>query len=209
MNHPAEVSPKNTYRVMAAAALILIGVLSVAIYNLSKLNSGTWVISALTEPNLSEVSPIQDLPSFQFPHSFGGHWTLLTFWAYWCGPCLEEMPALNSLSQQWQGPDFQIITVNVDTPDSESFESARTFLTENAIVLPTHYDKSGEVKKAFAVTELPRHFLINPEKKIVWQARGAFKWNDIKTRDQLIKIMETAAVSKEPLTRDSNPESVE
>jgi hypothetical protein len=32
--------------------------------------------------------------------------------------------------------------------------------------------------------------LISPEKKIVWQAKGAFKWNDAKARDQLMKLME-------------------
>jgi hypothetical protein len=40
------------------------------------------------------------------------------------------------------------------------------------------------------VSDLPQHFLISPDKKIVWQAKGAFKWNDSKARDQLMKLME-------------------
>lgn len=204
---------------MAIAAIALIGV---AIYSLSQLNNKVWT-STLTDP-IVHPTLRQNLPQFEYmdegkglkltPASFEGHWTLLSFWAHWCAPCLEEMPALNQLTQQWQGPEFEVITVNVDDIHSDDYEAAKTFLSEQNIALPTLFDKSGELKKAFGVSDLPQHFLINPEKQIVWQARGAYKWADAKARDQLMKVMEEEveqedAKGPDGSDQDSEPESEE
>ena len=194
---------------MAIAAIVLI---AVAIYSLSQLNTATWT-SNLKDPVLNP-SLRQDLPHFEYSdeskslkaQNFEGKWTLLTFWAYWCGPCLEEMPALNQLGQQWQGPEFNIVTVNIDDPKSENYESARKFLTVNSVILPTLFDKTGELKRAFGVSDLPRHFLINPEAKIVWQATGAFKWSGSQAQAQLMKLMENEN-EKEDATETQGQES--
>ena len=203
---------------MAVAAIVLIGV---AIYSLSQLKQGGWT-SSLKDPVLNPTLR-QELPQFEYSsegkslkaQNFEGKWTLLTFWAYWCAPCLEEMPGLNQLGQQWQGPEFEVVTVNVDDFPSENYEAARHFVTDESIVLPTLFDKTGDLKKAFGVKDLPHHFLISPEKKIVWQAIGSFKWNDDKARAQLLRIMEKETETqdlkdpKEEPDQDSEPESAE
>lgn len=211
-SEPQENSPKKTYRLMAGMAIAVIVLIGIAIYSLSQLNPTTWT-SSLKDPVLNP-SLRQELPQFEYSdegktlkaQNFEGKWTLLTFWAIWCGPCMEELPALNQLGQQWQGPEFNIVTVNIDDVHSENFEAARRFLTANSIILPTLFDKTGDLKKAFGVTELPRHFLINPEKKIVWQATGAYKWNEAKARDQLMKLMENET-EKEDSTESPDQDS--
>jgi thiol-disulfide isomerase/thioredoxin len=44
-----------------------------------------------------------------------GRTILLNLWATWCVPCRKEMPALEALQQKAGGPDFQVVTVNIDT----------------------------------------------------------------------------------------------
>lgn len=186
---------------MAGVALAVMCLIGVAIYSLSQLKETVWT-SSLQELSVQAVES-RALPDFQFkdgdqtlkPADFHGHWTLLSFWAHWCGPCLEEMPALNQLGEQWQSTALQVLTVNVDDPTSESFESARQFLTDNEITLPTFYDRQKVLKNAFGVEELPQHFLINPQGQVVWRAVGAFKWNDPKARDQLVLVMGDEAFS--------------
>ncbi|WP_425374998.1 thiol:disulfide interchange protein TlpA [Oharaeibacter diazotrophicus] len=46
-----------------------------------------------------------------------GKATLLNLWATWCVPCRAEMPALDRLQAARGGPDFQVLTLNVDTGD--------------------------------------------------------------------------------------------
>ena len=88
------------------------------------------------------------------------------------------MPGLNQLALSWQGPEFQVLTVNVDPEGSENLELSKKYLTEAQISLPTHYDSKGQLNKAFGVKEYPRHFLGIPEGKIIWEATGAYRWND-------------------------------
>lgn len=182
---------------MAAVAVAVLILLGGAIYSLSRFESATAVVT-LKQPGIV-ITDRKNLPQFEYAaddkmfstQTLVGKWTLISFWAAWCQPCLDEMPALNQLSQNWQGPEFQVITVNTDEPGSENFEVARDFLVANEIVMPTYFDKDGKLKKAFQVDAVPRHFLVSPKGEIVWEGQGAFTWNDGKTRDQLLKVMET------------------
>ncbi|WP_417490694.1 TlpA family protein disulfide reductase [Maricaulis sp.] len=56
---------------------------------------------------------------------YRGKVILLNLWATWCGPCVEEMPALNRLQQQFGGEDFDVVTISFDrefAPVTEFFE---------------------------------------------------------------------------------------
>ena len=46
-----------------------------------------------------------------------GRTVLLNLWATWCVPCREEMPALDGLQAKLGGPNFEVVTVNIDTRD--------------------------------------------------------------------------------------------
>lgn len=39
---------------------------------------------------------------------------MVNFWASWCAPCREEIPALNRLQQQYGGQGLQIVGVAID-----------------------------------------------------------------------------------------------
>lgn len=181
---------------MAIVAVAIIGLLSLAIYSLSRMQTKPW--SSTLETLKIQSTFRKDLPQFEHkdgeklinPRHFEGHWTLLTFWSYSCPPCLQEMPALNALALSWQGGELEVLTVNTDPKDSDNFVFAKKFLQEEEIELPTVFDRDQVIAKAFDVTVFPRHFLINPEAKIVWEASGAFAWNDPKARDQLLKLIE-------------------
>ena len=45
---------------------------------------------------------------------YRGQVILVNFWATWCGPCVEEMPALNRLQSELGGDDFQVVTISLD-----------------------------------------------------------------------------------------------
>ncbi len=177
-------------------AFAIAGLLGLAIFSLSKLNVSPWSAS-LDSVTITE-SDRKNLPEFEHEeltrllNSATGEnkWVLLSFWSYTCGPCLVELPTLNALAQAWQGPPFQILTINVDPEGSDEMEAAKNWILEEQIALPTIFDPQHTVKTAFKVDAYPTHFLISPAKEIHWQTVGAFNWNESESRDQLIRVME-------------------
>ncbi len=180
---------------MAGMSLVAMACIGLAIYSLSQLKETTWTRS-LRELTLSPMEQ-RLAPEFNFSgggrtfrsSDLRGNWTLISFWAHWCAPCLDEMPSLNEMMEAWQSTTLRVLTVNVDAPNSDSFEAARSFLTENEIRIPTIFDTEGVLKQAFQVRELPQHFLVNPEGNIVWHAIGAYKWDSPAARDELMRTM--------------------
>jgi thiol-disulfide isomerase/thioredoxin len=47
---------------------------------------------------------------------FQGRIVVVNFWATWCVPCREEMPAFSRLHERWQSKGVQFVGVAQDTP---------------------------------------------------------------------------------------------
>ena len=56
-----------------------------------------------------------------------GKVALIVYWATWCAPCLEEIPALIALREEFGRNDVDIIGVSLDQPskDIDSFVNSR------------------------------------------------------------------------------------
>src|SRR6185437_11518328 len=56
-----------------------------------------------------------------------GKTVLVNLWATWCVPCRKEMPALEGLQTKLEGPNFEVVAINIDTRDPEK---PRNFLKQ-------------------------------------------------------------------------------
>ncbi|MGA9549027.1 MAG: TlpA disulfide reductase family protein [Rhodomicrobium sp.] len=78
----------------------------------------------LAEPRLQERAPAltvttSDGRDFDLA-AMGGKVVLVTFWATWCGPCLEEMPALEKYYLEHKADGFEVIALSVDRPGNRA-----------------------------------------------------------------------------------------
>lgn len=94
-----------------------------------------------TEPP-SLVSQLR--PGFTFPDVSGkqrnvmewnGKVLVINFWGTWCGPCKEEIPAFNTLQQQYRAKGVQFIGVALDDR-----ETVQDYLETNAMDYPVLVD---------------------------------------------------------------------
>jgi cytochrome c biogenesis protein CcmG, thiol:disulfide interchange protein DsbE len=138
--------------------------------------SGAWI--ALSAPGPGETTggqipaPRQGFlaPDFTLEDLAGnpvqlsalrGQPVLLNFWASWCPPCKEEMPAMQRVHSEYAGQGFMILAVNTTYQDSES--EARRFLQQGGLTFPVVFDRTGEASRLYETRALPTSFFIDAD----------------------------------------------
>jgi len=102
-----------------------------------------------------------------------GKWILLNFWASWCVPCREEMPALERLANRLPRDRFQLVGVNVGE-DSGTVDKA---IAELGISFPVLRDEEANVTNQFRVQFLPTTWIVTPDGSLLGRIAGAIEWD--------------------------------
>ena len=106
---------------------------------------------------------------------FKGQFLLVNLWATWCGPCVEEMPALDRL-QTKLGQRLTILAISQDRRGAAVVDPflAKAGITHLAVFL----DPKSAAIDAFGVQGLPTSFLIGRDGMILGKLEGAAKWDE-------------------------------
>jgi len=102
-----------------------------------------------------------------------GKVVLLNFWATWCGPCKEEMPALARLQSRFDSRQFQVVTVTTDRHP----KGIKQYLDYLGIHLTVLFDEHEDVSRSFMVRGLPTTVLIAQDGRAVGRAVGPRVWD--------------------------------
>jgi thiol-disulfide isomerase/thioredoxin len=100
-----------------------------------------------------------DGSSVDVAKAVAGRVVVLNLWAYWCGPCREELPAMAEY-QQRVGPDVTVLTVHQD----ENETAAVSLLAELGVRLPTLQDGRRLIAAALKVPNvMPATVVLRPD----------------------------------------------
>ena len=93
-------------------------------------------------------------------------YTLVDFWASWCGPCMEEVPHLKQAYDKFHGQGFEIYGVSLDNDNDKWLGAIR----EHGMGWVQVSDLNGFdnlAAKDYAVQSIPSNFLIDAQGRIV------------------------------------------
>ena len=119
---------------------------------------------------------------------YRGKLVFLNFWATWCLPCIEEMPAMETLNQTFKDRKFQMLAISVDN----NWELVNQFYKEYKLTLPTFLDPGHQVANLFKVNKFPETFLIDGNGYVI-KHTWAERWADPRVMsniDSLIRQQE-------------------
>jgi peroxiredoxin len=117
--------------------------------------------------------------------SYRGKVVYLDFWASWCGPCAQELPALDALRKAFPPGEFEVVAVNVDRQPS----LAKAFLNKRPVGYPSAQDPKGEIPASFGVETMPTSFLIDRDGIVRYVQRG-FRESDVPSlREQIQQLV--------------------
>jgi len=117
---------------------------------------------------------------------FRGSVVLLNFWATWCVPCRDELPAMERLHRDYRGRGLSVVGVNF----KESPRDVQNFLKVNGVTFVSLLDRDGAVSMKYRVRGLPVTFLLDREGRMLWKAIGAREWEGPHGRAHLEEVLE-------------------
>jgi len=145
-----------------------------------------WLLLAV------EIAPAaKQMPSFSLPDavtgasvdssSFAGKTLLVTFFATWCPPCMQEVPDLIDLQEQYGEKGFSVVALSVDQGGAKV---VKRLVERRFINYPVLMADGATAKDFGGVVGIPTSFLVNSKGTVVKKYPGyvphAILENDIK-----------------------------
>src|SRR5512142_933527 len=132
-------------------------------------------------PNLEPMKDNAPTPDFTVTRpdgkkislrDFRGKVVFLNFWASWCEPCREEMPAMERLYEQFKDKNFVVLAVSVKDRKQDAID----FVKELKLSYPVALDPEGQVGLLYGAWGLPTTYLIGPKGEGLARAWGPAEW---------------------------------
>ena len=99
---------------------------------------------------------------------YQGKVVLVNFWATWCGPCVQETPALVRLYNTYQSQGLVVIGVAQESSEAD----VREFIERFQIPYAIGRDTTDRIASAYKLFGIPVSFLFSPEGKMVRRFEG-------------------------------------
>jgi len=99
--------------------------------------------------------------------SLRGGVKVVEFWATWCGPCRESLPALDGIHRRFAERGASVLAVAVDSDKDD----VAKLVSEKKLALPVLLDDSV-VSRLYGVRGIPALFIIGKDGRIVHRIEG-------------------------------------
>jgi thiol-disulfide isomerase/thioredoxin len=150
----------------------------------------TFAAAAILTFGAFAAAPAANDPSMTFKshdgasHSLSelrGHPAVVNFWATWCGPCKEEMPRLQKLSESYKDQGVHFVAISLDAPETQS--KIDPLLAKRDFHIPVW---TGATDRTLSQLELgvlvPATLILDDKGEVIGKIEGEARDKDIRSR---------------------------
>ena len=188
-------------KLVALALLVLLA--SVGLLHSSFVQNGDIAKPNLVETDANEVDARKPVADFALTgldgavkhlSDYRGQVVLLSFWASWCGPCLEELPTFAELQSKLNGRGFVVLPINLDDGD-EGKTFSKEFWVKKKLPFSSFFDGKKEIAAQFEVDMLPSNFVLDRQGRLVFSGVGATDWMKAETLEMIEGLLAESATA--------------
>jgi thiol-disulfide isomerase/thioredoxin len=114
-----------------------------------------------------------------------GRVVLVNFWATWCKPCEDEMPAMERLYQALAPSGFELLAVSVD----EDPDLVSAFRERLGLSFPILLDPEKVVARVYQSFRFPESYLIDQQGVLIARYIGPRDWDAEAYEDRIRRLI--------------------
>ena len=118
---------------------------------------------------------------------------IISFWATWCKPCVNELSAIHEVYADWVAETgVKLVIVSID--DARTAASVGPFVNGKGWDYEGYLDTNGDFKRVMNVNMVPHTFLLNGNREVVDQ-HTSYTFGD---EDKLFEKVKKVAAGQSP-----------
>ncbi len=119
----------------------------------------------------------------QYTHQTGKI-TVLSFWATWCKPCIQELDAIKDLYPEWQDKyNVQLVAVTID--DTRTLAKVAPLVESKAWDYIILADPNRALMAALNFQTPPQTFLLNAQGDVIYEHTGYVPGNEYELEEKI------------------------
>ncbi len=112
---------------------------------------------------------------------------IISFWALWCKPCINELTTIADVYDDWTAETgVKLVAVSID--DARSTAKVGPTVNGKGWEYEVLLDANGDFKRAMNVNMIPHTFLVNGNGEIVWQHTSFSEGSELELIDMVRKL---------------------
>ena len=113
---------------------------------------------------------------------------LLSFWATWCKPCIEELAEFKKLYNEYKDKGFKLLAISTDS--ERTVAKVKPFVKSKSYDFPVLYDTSGDVARIYYARAVPFTVLIDDKGAIVYTHLGYMRGDEQVVNSKVKEMIE-------------------
>ncbi|MBK8662436.1 MAG: TlpA family protein disulfide reductase [Ignavibacteriales bacterium] len=119
--------------------------------------------------------------------NLGGGPILISFWATWCKPCIEELPEIEKIYDELKEKGLKAFAISVD--GEKSVAKVEPFVKAKKLSVPVLLDTNSDIARIYYATTVPFTVIIASKGEIVYSHSGYKKGDEIQLKAKLVEIL--------------------
>ena len=112
---------------------------------------------------------------------------VINFWTLACEPCKKEMKHLSALNTKYKDNNFQVVSINMDTP--RSISKVKSYVKSQKFSFDVLSDPKSAVFRKLGGKVMPYVIMVNSDGEIVKRHIGYNPGDEIELEKEIIELL--------------------
>ena len=112
---------------------------------------------------------------------------LLSFWATWCKPCIEELGEFKKIYKEFKDRGFKMYAISTD--DERTVAKVKPLVKTKNYDFPILLDTNSDVARLYYAQAMPFSVILNKDGYIVYSHLGYMRGDELKVREKISEMI--------------------